>query len=405
MTWALPDAPLRWMRLADTPLHWTRLADVPLHWVADFCVLAAALGIVYVAVASVLILRFTAKRRAAPSHHRPVTILVPLCGDGAGLYARLAALCTQEYTAPVQLICGVHDADDPAIKTVRKVAADFPHQAIDLQVDSKEYGSNRKISNLINMAKLARHDIFVIIDSDIVVKPGYLADVIGELQKPGVGAVSCVYHGISGAGIWASLSAMGINIHFLPGVVTALTFGLARPCFGATIAISRSVLKTIGNFQAFADCLFDDYAIGASVRAAGYEVAVLALSIGHVCLERKAGALLLNQLRYARTIRAIDPAGYAGSIITHPVPLALLAMLLGNSRGFILLVIALGCRFGLCLCVEQALALPRQSYWLLPVRDVLSFAVYATSFFGTHLSWRGERYRLALDGSLIQDSG
>jgi len=38
--------------------------------------------------------------------------------------------------------------------------------------------------------------------------------------------------------------------------------------------------------------------------------------------------------------------------------------------------------------------------WLLPVRDLLSFAVFVGGFFGGDLSWRGRGYSLRPDGRL-----
>jgi ceramide glucosyltransferase len=54
----------------------------------------------------------------------------------------------------------------------------------------------------------------------------------------------------------------------------ALTFGLARPCFGATMAIRRQLLTSLGGFSTFANLLADDNAIGEAVRERGYEVVI-----------------------------------------------------------------------------------------------------------------------------------
>ncbi len=373
-------------------------------WAAALSALAATFGVVYLLVATLLLFLFPKRRpEAEPRRPQPVTILVPLCGEDEQLHARLSAFCAQHYAAPTQLVCGVREASDPAIDIVRRIAADFPGVSVDLQVDPNLYGCNRKISNLVNMARLARHDLYVIVDSDIVVGPNYLSDIVAELQKPDVGAVSCVYHGTSGRGLWARLSALGINTHFLPGVLIALGFGMGRPCFGATIALSRSMLERIGGFRAFADWLHDDYAIGAAVRAAGYEVTIPRFSIEHVCRERTARELILNQIRSARTIKMIDPVGYAGSVVTHPAPLALIAILCGSDYGLPLFLLALGARLLFCVSVERVLSAPRQAYWLVPFRDFLSFAIFVISFFGASVSWRGERYRLTSDGRLVHE--
>lgn len=377
--------------------EWLRL------WAAEFCSIVAGLGVIYLALATVLMLRFrSGPRTRATRAARPASILVPLCGEDGGLNQRLSALCRQDYDGPIEVICGVQDYRDPAIDVVIALSAAVGSK-LHLKIDSKLHGENRKVSNLINMTPLARSELLVFIDSDILVGPRHLSEIMAEFENPRVGAVTCPFHGVSGEGVWSSLSALSINAHFLPSVILALTFGIARPCFGSTIALPRSVLKRIGGLRAFADCLHDDYAIGQQVRGVGYEVAVAPFSVGHLCQERSLAALMLNQLRTARTIKLIDPLGYAGSIIAHPTAFAVAAALLGGPYALSLLLLSLAGRLTVCLAAERAFSIPRQSYWLLPFYDALFIAVYVASFFGAHVTWRGERFRLNADGSLVHD--
>lgn len=373
-------------------------------WIGNFCVAAATIGCVYTLIAAALSLRL-GQRRGALAEPRPsVTVLKPLCGREPDLFGRLMAFGRQRYDAPVQLVFGSQDRADPAIGVVHGLQAARPDLAIELAVEPRGYGTNRKVSNLINMAPLARHDVVVLSDSDIEVGPTYLNDVVAELQRPGVGAVTCLYHGVAGAGLWSRLSAMSINNYFLPNVVVARSLGLAQPCFGATIALRRETLDEIGSFDAFADCLADDFAMGEAVRAAGYTVAIPSFSVGHVCFEQSVRELLRHQMRQSRTIRSIDPVGYAGAMITHPFALALLGALLGSPLGLLVAAFAVVCRTALTIAVERALDLPRHQYWLVPVRDLIAFATFVSGFFGTTVSWRGSRYRVLSDGSVIQES-
>jgi ceramide glucosyltransferase len=348
-------------------------------------------------------MRFRRGRTIRDRCTSPVTILKPLHGAEPRLFAQLASFCNQDYGGPVQLVFGAHDQADPAILVVKRLEEALAGKNIDLKVDPRKHGSNPKVSNLVNMMPLARHDVVVIADSDIQVGPNYLAEVVGELQRPGVGAVTCLYHGIAGAGFWSRISAIATNTHFLPEVIMALSLRLARPCFGATIAMRRETLNRIGGFSNFANDLAEDYAIGEAVRASGYEVAIPGFSVGHVCVEGDLRALLAHQMRFARTIRGIDPIGYAGSIITHPLPLALIGLLLGGAGAALVLAIAFGCRLLLCASIERAFGLAGQPSWLIPVHDVISFAVYVASFFGSTVSWRGNTYRVLSDGRLVED--
>lgn len=372
----------------------------------DICLTGAALGCLYMMVASFLVLRFGRKTSPATCQAVPVTILVPLCGDEPGLYERLVKLCDQDYGAPIQVLCGVQRTDDPAIAVVRQLERDRPDRKIELHIDSRRHGRNLKISNLINMTRWARHDVLVSIDSDIEIGPTYLAQAVAALQQPGTGAVTCLYHGMtSDGGLWTRLMAMGINLHFLPNVIVALNYRLARPCFGATIAIERRTLTQIGGFEAFAEQLWDDYAIGEAVRDLGLDVTVTSSAAGHVCSGCSAQELMSKEVRYARTIRGIEPIGHAGGIITHPLPLALLAAFAGASdQAAAMAVLALACRLILCWCVEYRFGLRPPSYWLLPLRDLLSFTVYIASFFGATVVWRGQRYRIRPDGTLLPDA-
>ncbi len=127
-------------------------------------------------------------------------------------------------------------------------------------------------------------------------------------------------------------------------------------------------------------------------------------TVAHLCQERSLAALMLNQLRTARTIKLIDPLGYAGSI--HRTPDSVRGSRCASRRprcSIPALSFPRGC-LTVCLAAERVFSIPRQSYWLPLFYDALFIVVYVASFFGAHVTWRGERFRLAADGSLVQDA-
>jgi ceramide glucosyltransferase len=380
-----------------------------LYWSSVIAGLASAVGCAYLVCATLMTGRFPRRALPAARESMPrVTILKPLHGVEPGLSENLASFCTQNYPGDVQIVFGVQDPRDEAIAVVRELRAKFADRHLDLVIDTTMHGLNRKVSNLINMWRYAEHDVIVLADSDMRVDPDYLSRVVAALDDPGVGAVTCLYHGLPAAGLWARLSALGINAHFLPNVIMGLGLNMAHPCFGSTIAFRRKALVEIGGFARVADCLADDYAIGAALRARGYEIAVSPLTVGHMCGDVSASDLWQHELRWARTIRSLDPAGYAGSIITHAFPLALVAALAGVATASIgpvmalgLCTLSLGCRLALIRQVERAFNLPPQSCWLLPLRDALSFAIFVASLYGQSARWKGRRYRFVAGGTLV----
>jgi ceramide glucosyltransferase len=368
------------------------------------CLAAAFTGCIFTLLECVFVLCFADARPPSATNQTSepaVTILKPLHGAEPDLIERLRLLCRQDYAGPVQLLLGTQRDGDAVAAIASRLRAEFPDRAIDLVIDPRPHGGNRKIANLINMAPSARHDILVLSDSDIVVGADYLRNVVATLAAPGVGAVTCLYYGL-GRSFWSRLAALTINTHFLPQAIAASRFGIGRYCGGATIALRRAVLERTGGFAALADVLADDFAIGAAVRSLGHEVAVAPFAVGHCCFENDLRHLVLHQLRAARTIRSIEPLGYAGTLVTHSLPLALVGMLSGSIAAFWLAAAAVVCPVVLYWSVTRRFGLPRRDYWLVPLQEVLAFAIFVVSFAGAGVHWRGLDYRVSSDGTLIE---
>jgi ceramide glucosyltransferase len=365
-------------------------------------VLALA-GAAYQLVAAWQIRALLVQPGARPPATAPaVTILKPLHGAEVGLDAALQSFLAQDYPGAVQIVFGVQDPADPAQLVVGSLRRAHPERDVALVVDPLPHGVNRKISNVINMMGRAKHGIIVLADSDIVVRPGYLREVVAALDAPGVGVVTCPYRGAAVGGIWSRLAAMGLTYQFLPSVAVGVGFGLAHPCMGSTIALRREVLDRIGGFEAFADLLADDYAIGAAVRAAGMRSLVAPVLVAHNSTEQSLAELARHELRWARTIRGVDPAGFFGSGVTHAVPLALLGIFLSGAAfiSLAVLAIALICRLWLMREVDRIAGADRRGWWLAPLRDILSFAIFLGSFFVRAVDWRGTQFRVDAHGAL-----
>jgi ceramide glucosyltransferase len=193
---------------------------------------------------------------------------------------------------------------------------------------------------------------------------------------------------------------MGISYQFLPSAVFGVATGLAHPCFGSTIALRRETLAAIGGFEAFRDTLADDYAVGSAVRGVGLRLAYAALLVRHICTERSFAELWRHELRWARTIRTVDPLGHFGSAVTHALPLALIAAGLAGFSLATLLVLAtvLTARLFLKSRIDHIAKVRAGPAWLLPLRDVLSFGVFLASLVGRRVEWRAQQLRIGEHG-------
>jgi len=372
-------------------------------WLSIACLTLALVGCAYMLAAALIVSR-TLRMPPRPAAACPtVTILRPLHGAEAGLYENLASFCGQDYPGRVQTLFGVQDPADAAIAVVQKLIAAHPAQDLELVVDSRQHGPNRKVGNLANLQSRIKHEVVILADSDIRVESDYLARVTAALQGEGVGLVTCLYRGAAAGGFWAQVAAMAIDCRFLPNVLIGLRLGLARPCFGSTIALTRAMLTRIGGFSAFARYLADDNAMGEAVRRAGSQVAIPHFIVTHVCAERSFADVLHHELRSARTIRAVAPWGFLGSVVTHSLPLGLLGVVLAGFDPIALLALAavVVCRLVLQARVDHTLRISPMRWRISLLVDLLSFVAFVASFFIAHVSWRGYRYKVLSDGTLM----
>ncbi len=352
-------------------------------------------------MATVALWMFRRRRTPAPTAALAITVLRPLFGDEPELYQNLASVCAQTYSGPVQTIHGAREASDAALTVARQVKGDWPDRDIDVVSNPALHGTNRKISNLINLSAQAHGEVVVIADSDVRFPPEAFNAIAAALEQPKVGLIYCLYRGRPTASLWSSLAAMDINIRFAPSVVVGQALG-ANPCLGPAMALRADILKEIGGLERLADYLADDYELGRAVRQAGYRVACPQLVIDHVFPETSFKEVFVHELRWSRTVRLVQPAGYFGSLIMHFLALALIGaaftgfstpalIMLGGLAGFRLIQAYILCRL---------MGVAPRDLWLFPMRDLLSFAVFVAGAFGNRIEWRGVRSDVARDGTM-----
>lgn len=374
----------------------------------------AGIGLVEALVVSRLVTSFGRRMPAPLVGQPPVTVLKPLHGDEPLLEAALTTLCLQDYPN-YQIVFGVQDAADSAVAVVHQLQARFPDRDVALVINPTLHGPNRKVGNLINMMKEARHDVLVIADADIHVRSDYLDRLVAALQQPAVGLVTTLYAGLPPEApgrvtLPAQLGATQITHGFLPSALLARALG-RQDCLGATMCLRRHDLENIGGLHALVDHLADDNVLGRRIAALGLGVALADTITLTTVPENSLRTLFRHELRWARTIRALEPAGFAASVLQYPLVWALLTILLtgGTLWSISFFFIAWLIRTMSAWGVDSALrplwtrGLAAKEFgdrdvaalafscpvWLLPFRDILSVTVMLASYGGRKVDWRG----------------
>jgi ceramide glucosyltransferase len=334
----------------------------------------------------------------------PVTILKPLKGLDRELYENLRSYCRLDYPS-YQLLFTLASPDDEALPVLAKLRAEFPERDIEIVVSKNRIGFNPKINNVSNAAPFIKHDLLLISDSDVRVKPDFLKRMTAPLADPKVGLVTAFYQATRVNGLWTRLEALSVNAHFLPQAVLAACFGM-RFAMGAAMLVRRDAFEKSGGFQNMADHLADDFILGEGVRAAGYTLEIADTVVES--LPDHGGLLehLAHQARWARTIRICNPGGYAGTVMLHGFSWATLKIFLfGPDQAAVSLALAVLAAKALSKTAISAWCLgDRQSYAsliLLPLSEWVAFGSWVSGFRSGQVLWRGERYAVESRGRLV----
>jgi ceramide glucosyltransferase len=305
------------------------------------------------------------ERRAAeselnqrPGFTPPLTLLKPLAGAEPDLEAHIESFFEQDYPTFEILFCA-RQPNDAGLEIARRVAARYPQVPTMFMSTGEPPYINAKVASMELMEKSAAHDILVISDSDVRVTPNYLRAVALPFVDEKVGAMCCPYRGIAaGGGLWARLEAVGMSVEMTAGVLVARMMEGMQFVLGPTMAFRRCTIRQIGGFKVTADYCADDFVLGNEAFKLG-QTGLLGLSAG----------LFLGHALWGVAFLAWAIAS------REALSIAVGRMVVRDPSWFNLLV-------------------------LYPVRDLMGFFFWASSYVGSKILWRGQVFQLLPGGKM-----
>ena len=355
-----------------------------------------ALGLTLVLVQHV-VQRRTLRRPALPAAARRVSILRPVCGADQGLADNLRSLLLQDHP-DAEVIVGAADANDPALKIARSVAAEFPRARMKVVHCGPDHSANPKVSNLIALARHATGDLFLISDSNVRAPRNYVSDITGRGVGARAGLASSPIVARPNGSLGAAFESLHINT-FLNGGVATMTQLLGAPCVvGKSMLLPRTMLEEIGGFGFLGQFLAEDQVGGEEVASRGHPIVLSPVPVENVLGRFGVRRFAARHVRWARIRRWICPTGYAFEPLLNPVAVATVgALALGTASAGALLVTAVLLKAVVDLCTERLLAVRRPVWhylWLVPAKDLLVAALWTVPWFGRTVAWRGKRFEL-----------
>lgn len=346
------------------------------------------------------------RKRVVPATAPGVTLLKPLKGCDASTQGCLRSWFAQSYPGPVQILLAVASTADPVCEVVSGLLKEFPEADAQLVVCGPLKGANLKVSKLLELEGLAKHELLVISDADVKVAPDFLSQAVAPLEDPTVGLANCFYRLANPTTLAMQWEAVAINADFWSQVLQSQSLRPLEFALGAVMLTRRSELRSIGGFGALTECLADDYELGRRIADCGKRIVVVPFVVECWSEPMNWHEVWKHQLRWARTIRVCQPAPYLFSILSNASLWPLLWV--GMTPSATALSVCAGCwvfRVLTALHLQRRLTqspIHWRYFWLVPLKDLLQAVMWAMAFAGNTIEWRGERMHLRRDGTLVK---
>jgi len=404
--------PTTYASLAYPLLLWRTLLSVAcLGTISSTVFLALAL------IAAIRNLRLARiQSRAAlltPSEALPfVSILKPLHGAEPRLEENLTSFFLQDYPA-FEIVFGLRNAADPALLVVENLRTRYPRVAVKVVFSGEPRWPSAKVWSLDKMISQTTSEYLVISDSDILVCPDFLRNVVPPLLDYANGLVTCLYRGVPARDFWSRLEALGMSVELPSGVLIADMMEGMQFALGSVLAVRRDALDACGGIRCAAEYYSDDFILGNRIHTAGYRVVLSHYRVAHVLCAQTFRQTFATQTRWMQSTRYSRPKGHLGTGLTFAVPFGILglisALVLGHPQlGATLFAWSILNRIAQCVVigyfvVDDRRALVRAA--LYPLRDLLGFIVWVSSYCGgSSFHWRGELYSFTPGGRILSIS-
>ena len=334
--------------------------------------------------------RLTATPRP-PASPAPVTLLRPVCGRDAFDRETLASGFLQDHPAYEQIFC-VADADDPVVPVVRELIAAHPGHAAQLLIGTDRISGNPKLNNLHKGWMAARHDVICIADSNLLLPPGYLREVVLLLDTPDTGLVSSPPSAVWAEGWAARLEGAFLNANQARMQLAADTLGMGF-AQGKTMACRRALIDGAGGLAALGRRMAEDVNATLLVREAGLRVRLTPRPFAQPLGQRRFADVWARQIRWSIVRRDGFPGLFQIEVMNGAlVPALSLAGSLGLAGlplAWLLPWLAAWYALEIAFSRAQGWSMGWRDVVVLPVRDLMLPMIWAATLRRRDFHWRG----------------
>ncbi|MGK9368232.1 glycosyltransferase [Melioribacter sp. Ez-97] len=361
-------------------------------------------GLFYALVSLYFIIK--AKEKKAVPHLKndeapSVTILKPVKGIDDNLEDNLSSFFELDYP-DYEIIFGIDSEDDPAAPLIEKVMNKYNHINSRLVIDGRKSGLNPKVNNLINMYPYANGELILISDSNTKCDRDFLAKLTAHFDDRRLGMLTATIRGYGEKNMVSAMENIHLNAFVAPSIFIASSLADINITIGKAILIRRNALDVIGGFNAFAGYLAEDFMMGKKVKEAGFRVMTSPVTIDNINEKIPPEKFINRHSRWSKMRFKIAPYHYLLEPLTNPVALGLLLLPFFNGV-FVYFILSVTIKIILDYLISRQTNRSHKFYFylLIPIKDLLIFAIWFIPFFNSKIKWRNN-VMLIKEESILQ---
>lgn len=313
-----------------------------------------------------------------------------------------------------QILLGA-DSGSEELAACEKLRAHFPQRDITIVPCELDRAANPKISKFIQMQPHARHEHWLITDSEALLDVEFVEHLRSEWSACDADAMTAGYRFRTAQDDTAQiLDALPALTTLWPGLMLAPRIDFT---LGGCTALRAGDLRALGGWEIFSDDLAEDHRLGQLLVRAGKRIAlsrrVLVLDSDYFGMAE----MLRHQHRVAVTYRCAAPLGALGLPLLHCWPLLLAGVSLASpwhSAGTPLMhaaflfsgkVIAASSVIAAAwtmatLAIARMLGERTHIAVVAPLATFVEFACWVAAWFSGHVWWAGKWRRVGWRGRL-----
>jgi ceramide glucosyltransferase len=331
-----------------------------------------------------------------PPTPRGVSILKPLCGLDDDLESNLETFLSQDHV-PLQILVGVRDPMDPALKVARDVADRHPGLDVSFVVGVEGGGANPKIAIDEKLLPLVKHPLVLLSDSNVRMESGELAELVEPFDR---GSVGMVYQPVVSIGERNWTAALGNLLFTEQSAVLTIAIRVfcgQDPITGKGMLCRREALTSIGDLSRLRDVGMDDYALGVLLKQAGWELEMSTVPAKNVHTLGSWSGFVDRQLRHAVWRASHSLWFFFAELFMTPLLYSLMALVIGGPYALTVALVTMIVKFvleDLALTAARGRSFAWRHRLLMPLKDAFRVGIGLISIFKKTVVWRGREYRV-----------